>query len=81
MLVKLISQVQATKGKLVYEYNPFRNYRLTQNMYYFRDNFYSKKDKECIREIIGKKDNDNCECNFQSILDTEVDKLKEVANE
>ena len=44
MLVKLISQVQATKGKLVYEYNPFRNYRLTQNMYYFRDNFYSKED-------------------------------------
>ena len=44
MLVKLISQVQATKGKLVYEYNPFRNYRLTQNMYYFRDNFYSKRD-------------------------------------
>ena len=43
-------------------------------------NFYSKKDKECIREIIGKKDN-NCECNFQSILDTEVGKLKEVANE
>ena len=44
MLVKLISQVQATKGKLVYEYNPFRNYRLTQNMYYFRDKFYNKKD-------------------------------------
>ena len=44
-------------------------------------NFYSKKDKECIREIIGKKDNDNCECDFQSVLDAEVDKLKEVANE
>ena len=44
-------------------------------------NFYSKKDKECIREIIGKKNNDNCECDFQSVLDIEVDKLKEVANE
>ena len=44
-------------------------------------NFYSKKDKECIREIIGKKNNDNCEYDFQSVLNTEVDKLKEVANE
>ena len=30
-------------------------------------NFYSKKDKECIREIIGKKDNDNCECTEETI--------------
>ena len=44
-------------------------------------NFSSNKDKECIREIIGKKDNDNCECDFQSVLDAELDKLKEVANE
>ena len=26
------TQVMPTKGNLVYEYNPFRNYRLSQNM-------------------------------------------------
>jgi hypothetical protein len=24
-----------TKGNLVYEYNPFRNYRLSENKYYY----------------------------------------------
>ena len=26
------TQVMPTKGNLVYEYNPFRNYRLSQNL-------------------------------------------------
>jgi hypothetical protein len=28
-----------TKGKLVYEYNPFRNYRLSSNKYYFKGQY------------------------------------------
>ena len=29
------TQVMPTKGNLVYEYNPFRNYRLTEDKYYY----------------------------------------------
>ena len=35
-----------TKGKLVYEYNPFRNYRLTKNMYEYQNQFYSLEELE-----------------------------------
>ena len=30
-----------TKGNLVYEYNPFRNYRLSKNMYEYKNNIFS----------------------------------------
>lgn len=33
-----------TKGNLVYEYNPFLNYRLTQNMYLYKGSLYSLDD-------------------------------------
>lgn len=33
-----------TKGNLVYEYNPFRNYRITQNMYEYKNQLYSLGD-------------------------------------
>lgn len=29
------------KGNLVYEYNPFRNYRISQNMYEYKEQLYS----------------------------------------
>ena len=37
-----------TKGKLVYEYNPLRNYRLSQSKYYYLGQYYtlSELDKE-----------------------------------
>jgi hypothetical protein len=35
-----------TKGNLVYEYNPFRNYRLTENKYYYKGSYYSKEEVE-----------------------------------
>ena len=33
-----------TEGNLVYEYNPFRNYRITQNMYEYKEQLYSLGD-------------------------------------
>ena len=30
------------KGNMVYEYNPFRNYRLTENKYFYKNKFYSE---------------------------------------
>lgn len=38
------TKVVPTKGNLVYEYNPFRNYRLNQNMYEYQGQLYSLGD-------------------------------------
>ena len=38
------TKVVPNKGNLVYEYNPFRNYRLNQNMYEYQDSLYSLGD-------------------------------------
>ena len=35
-----------TKGKLVYEYNPFRNYRLSENKYLYNNKYYTQKELE-----------------------------------
>lgn len=35
------TKVLPTKGNMVYEYNPFRNYRLTQNKYEYKDQLYT----------------------------------------
>ena len=36
------TQVMPTKGNLVYEYNPFRNYRLSQNMLEYKGDYYTQ---------------------------------------
>ncbi len=38
------TKLVSTKGNLVYEYNPFRNYRITQNMYEYKGQLYSLGD-------------------------------------
>lgn len=35
-----------TKGNLVYEYNPFRNYRLSENKYLYKEAYYTLKELE-----------------------------------
>ncbi len=35
------TKVLPTKGNMVYEYNPFRNYRLTQSKYEYKDQLYT----------------------------------------
>lgn len=42
-------KVLPTKGNLVYEYNPFRNYRLTETAYYYKNKLY--KPQELLAEI------------------------------
>lgn len=39
--LKVLTQTLPTKGNLVYEYNAFRNYRLTKNMFEFKESLYS----------------------------------------
>lgn len=45
-------KVLPTKGNLVYEYNPLRNYRLTQNKYEYQEQFYTEQELEDTFDII-----------------------------
>ena len=40
------TRVLPTKGNLVYEYNPFRNYRLTQIKYEYQEQLYTEQELE-----------------------------------
>lgn len=42
----LMSKIIPTKGNLAWEYNPLRNYRITEPKYYFRGKFLSKEELE-----------------------------------
>jgi hypothetical protein len=41
ILFEVDTQVMPTKGNLVYEYNPFRNYRLNHNMFEYKGEYYT----------------------------------------
>ena len=41
MPLNVMLNVLPTKGNLVYEYNPFRNYRLTKDKYYYDGKYYT----------------------------------------
>jgi hypothetical protein len=38
---KVMTKTLPSKGNLVYEYNPLRNYRLSYNAYEYKGNLYS----------------------------------------
>lgn len=40
------TKILPTKGNLVYEYNPFRNYRLTQIKYEYQEQLYTEQELE-----------------------------------
>ena len=42
--LSVLTKTLPTKGNLVYEYNPFRNYRLTQNMYEYDEQLHTEED-------------------------------------
>lgn len=43
---EVLTKVIPTKGNLVYEYNPFRNYRLSQDKYLYQGGYYSEEELE-----------------------------------
>lgn len=49
------TKVLPTKGNLVYEYNPFRNYRLTQIKYEYQEQLYTEQELEDTFDIIIDK--------------------------
>lgn len=42
----IMSKILSSKGNMAWEYNPFRNYRLSEAKYYFRGRFFSKEELE-----------------------------------
>ena len=53
MPLNVMLNVLPTKGNLVYEYNPFRNYRLTKDKYYYDGKYYTvNKQKITGKELI-----------------------------
>lgn len=49
----LMSKIIPTKGNLAWEYNPLRNYRITELKYYFRGKFFSKEELELELDPTG----------------------------
>ena len=49
----LMSKIIPTKGNLAWEYNPLRNYRITDPKYYFRGKFFSKEELELELDPTG----------------------------
>lgn len=45
-------KVLPTKGNLVYEYNPFRNYRLTEDKFWYKDNYYTQTELKEIFKLV-----------------------------
>lgn len=50
----LMSKILPTKGNLAWEYNPFRNYRITEPKYFFRGKFFTKEELELELDPSGK---------------------------
>lgn len=44
MTFGILSKILPTKGNLAWEYNPFRNYRLSGPKYYFRGKYFTKEE-------------------------------------
>lgn len=57
MPLNVMLNVLPTKGNLVYEYNPFRNYRLTKSKYYYDGKYYTLEELNTKYNIFPNSDN------------------------
>lgn len=60
---KTMLKVLPTKGQLVYEYNPFRNYRCTQKMFEYKGDYYTLDELETNFNITPNNENTAWELN------------------
>lgn len=60
-----------TKGNLVYEYNPFRNYRLSKVMYEYKNQLYTKEELQTKFGITMK----NSDTEWDGVPDMELDPI------
>lgn len=77
MQISLKSQQLKTKGNLVYEYHPFRNYRLPYDIYYFRDKYFTKEEynKEIKNRPIQTNEQQPILYEAGTLFDFNTDKL------
>lgn len=68
--LEVLTQSLPTKGKLVYEYNPFRNYRLSENKYWYKENYYSLSE---LNEQFNIFPNQNDKTKWEGVPQTETD--------
>ena len=54
--ISVLTKTLPTKGNIVYEYNPFRNYRLSKDMYEYKSGLYSLQELKTLFGIILKDD-------------------------
>ena len=59
--LKVMTHTLPTKGNLVYEYNPFRNYRLTQDKYLYQGDYYTMEELQKEFKITPSRDNKSWE--------------------
>lgn len=56
--ISVLTKILPKKGNLVYEYNPFRNYRLSNDCYEYQNHYYTYEQLEDTFGIEYDKDND-----------------------
>ena len=55
--ISVLTKILPKKGNLVYEYNPFRNYRLSENMYEYQGQLYSEEQLNKTYNLYWIEDN------------------------
>lgn len=68
MPLEVMTNTLPTKGKLVYEYNPFHNYRLSKTKYLYKNNYYTIQELEDKFKLVPVKKDDN---NYIKITNSE----------
>ena len=69
----LASKILPSKGNLVYEYNPFKNYRLNEDKYEYKGGYYTLDELEKKYNITLNIENSN----WEGLKDEDVPELRE----
>lgn len=65
--ISVLTKILPKKGNLVYEYNPFRNYRLSNDCYEYQNQYYTEEQLKDTFGIEYDKDNNQWEKDGNSI--------------
>lgn len=68
--ISVLTKMLPTKGNLVYEYNPFRNFRLSKDMYEYNGILYSEEELEEKFQITLDESQEYWKRNGQKIYET-----------
>ena len=73
-------KVQPTKGQLVYEYNPLRNYRCTRTMFEYQGDYYTEDQLKEEFNIVRSSDNKEWhkDVHIEEVTDSETGEITQV---